>query len=315
MATFCVNCGSPLNAPTAFCPQCGKPVGNRPAASAAPPPPYVAPAAPVPAAKSSAALKVVLVLVCCLALAGVVVLAGVFYVAHRVKQAVVQKAEENGVDLRSLGSSDTDRSLAARRLPKACDLLSKDDVSRLIGEPIERAEVNDAKCEYYGPPGLSGKLAQEEASAQLDHAKTHGGDPRMTAIELQRMLNRAGAQAGNAEAGSTGTGGELPLLVVGVSNGGKAAMSALHLAKGLLGVASQAVAKQQGENAGAAGDKMTSDVFVGTDIHGLGDTAMWTPKSGLYVLHGDILIQVNPSLFPDSNAKSVAVARAVLPKL
>ena len=47
----------------------------------------------------------------------------------------------------------------------------------------------------------------------------------------------------------------------------------------------------------------------------LGDKAMWTPKSGLYVLRGDTLIKINPGLFPDFNTKTIAVARAVLPKI
>lgn len=312
MGTFCINCGAPLSAENAFCPQCGKAVGRHPTPAAAAPPPLYAPPA-APSSKNSSALKIIIVLLCVLAVGGIALIGGLFYVAHRVKQAVVQKAEENGVDLRSMGNSDTDR--RARKLPKPCDLLTKEDVSRLIGEPIERTEMKEATCEYYGPPGLSAKLAQEEASAEINHSKTSGGDARMNAIELQRMLNRAGAQAGNPEAGPTGTGGELPLLVLGVSGGGKAAMNALSLTKSLFGAASKAVAAQQGETATPSQAKTTADVFVGTDVTGLGDKAMWTPKSGLYVLKGDTLIQINPGLFPDVNEKATAVARAVLPKV
>lgn len=313
MAGFCVNCGSPVGVNNAFCPQCGKPTGNAPNQGPSAPNPAYAPPV-VPAAKGGSALKIIVVVVCVLAVGAAAVVGGLFYIAHRVKQAVVQKAEENGVDLHSLGGSDSDDSSTKRPLPKACDVLSKEDVSRLIGEPIERAEIKDAECEYYGPPGLSAKLA-EQASAELKHARTSGTNARMDAIELQRMLNRAGAQAGNAEAGATGGGGELPLLVLGLSANGKAAMSALNLGKAILGAASEAVARQQGEDVKPADGKTTADVFVGTDVAGLGDKAMWTPKFGLYVLQGDILIKINPGLLPDSNTKAIAVARAALSKI
>ena len=303
MATFCVNCGSPLGESAAFCPKCGNATGNR--ANPAPS------AAVAPAAKGSSALKIIIVLLCCLALGGVLVVGAVVYVAHRVKQAVVQKAAENGVDLNSIGSTG-DRT---RVLPKPCQLLSKDEVSRLIGQPIERAEVKEETCEYYGPAGLSAKLAQQEGSNELERSKSSGADPKMSAIEVQRMLNRMGAANGNAEAGSTGSGGELPLLVLGVSANGKTTMNALNLTRALVGAAGKAVAGQQGEDTKTARDSSEADVFVGASVNGLGDKAMWTPKSGLYVLQGDTLLQVDPGIFPDFNTKSIAVARAVLPKI
>ena len=185
-------------------------------------------------------------LLCCLAVGGAAVVGGLIYLAHRVKQASQQKSgKENGVDLRSIGSSDTNNSAMQRPLPKVCELLSKEDVSRLIGEPVERAEVKDAECEYYGPPGLSAKLAQEETSDELKRAKTPGANAQMQAIELQRMLNGVGARAGNAEAGPTGSGGELPLLVLGLSPDGKSTMNALNITKLIFVLASYAVAGQQ----------------------------------------------------------------------
>jgi hypothetical protein len=256
----------------------------------------------------------VLVVVCCLAVGATVVVGSVFYIAHRVKEAVVQKAQANGIDLHSLGNSDTN-SANQRPLPKACSLLSKEDVSRLIGQPVERAEVKYQACEYYGPSGLSEKLAEQEAANQVQRAKTSGVDPKTKAIEVQRMLRRMGAQSGNGEAGATGSGGELPLLVVELSANGKAAMAALAFTKAIFGAASNAEAGSQGENTKAAEGKSGADVFVGASVEGLGDKAMWTPMSGLCVLKGDTFIKINPSLFPDSNAKAINVARAVISKL
>jgi hypothetical protein len=87
-------------------------------------------------------------------------------------------------------------------------------------------------------------------------------------------------------------------------------MNALSLTRALIGAASKAEA---GETKN--GHDGTADMLVGANITGVGDKAMWTPQSGLYVLEGDTLIEVNPGLFPDFNTKSVAVARAVLPKI
>jgi hypothetical protein len=313
MATFCGNCGSPLDGKSSFCQQCGTAVaggGNQP-----PPSPSPAYAAPIVAAKKgNSALKIVVILLCCLFVGGMAVVGGLYYVAHRVKQTVMEKARENGVDLSSLGSSETDAS-ANRRLPKACELLSKEEVSRLLGEPIERAKAKGSDCEYYGPAGLSAKLAEEETSEEVKRAQTPGADAQKSALALQRMLNRVGAQAGNTEAGPTGSAGELPLLVLGVSPNGKSTMNALALTKGIFGAASKAVGGQQGEKVHGAAEKSGADVFVGKDVPDLGDKAMWTPGSGLYVLQGNTLIKVNPGVFPGFSAKAMAVARAVLPKL
>jgi hypothetical protein len=197
MAAFCSNCGNAVLGGTGFCSNCGAAAGKPVAA----------------AAKGSPALKILVIVLCVLAVGGMAVVGAAVYVAHRVKQAVVAKAAENGVDLSSIGAA----SQSTRALPKPCTLLSKDEVSRLIGQPIERAVIKNRTCEYYGPAGLSAKLAEQEGSAAVARAKTPGADPKANAIALQRMMTRMGAANGNAEAGSAGNNGELPLLVLGVS--------------------------------------------------------------------------------------------------
>ena len=86
------------------------------------------------------------------------------------------------------------------------------------------------------------------------------------------------------------------------------------MTKAIFGAASDALARSQGENGGAA-SKTGAEVFIGMDVAGLGDKAMWTPKTGLCVLKGDTLLKVNPGVLPDAKDKSLAVARAVLPKI
>jgi zinc ribbon protein len=314
MAGFCVNCGSSLSDNSAFCANCGSAAPNRPIRPAGAPIPTYAAAPPQPAKSGgSTALKIVVVVLCFLALAGAAVVGGVYYVAHRVKQAVVQSAAENGVDLRSLGASARDDREASRTLPKACEMLSKSDVSRLIGEPVERSESKRGGCEYYGPPGLSAKLAQEEAS---NLSTTGWNKDALSAFRsLNRSVYRLGAQTGNSEAGPLGSDGELPLLAISLSTGGRSEMNAINLTKSLLGAGMKAVAQQQGENVKASDGKAVTDAFVATDVAGLGDKAVWRASKGLQVLKGDILITIYPGPFPDLETKTTAVARAVLPKV
>jgi hypothetical protein len=299
MASFCGSCGAPLGVNSAFCPQCGTPAGNRPNPVASPASPPVSPPYPAPVtqtAKTSSGLKIVIVLLCCLVVGGAAVVGGMLYLAHRVKQAVVEKAAENGVDLSSIGSS---QSATHHTLPKVCGILTTADISRLIGEPIDRAELKDAMCMYYGPPGLSAKLAQDQASgtfnrAQVPNAKVDGTE---VANSVDQLVNSLGAQAGQ-----TGSGGELPLLMLGLDADGKAQMTAVSASKAIFG------------SLGKAADG-TGGIGFGSDIPGLGDKAIRIPKLGLNVLQGETLIRIIPGPFPDSDARTIAVARAVLPKI
>src|SRR5690348_4963933 len=219
MNNFCRNCGAPMGANFAFCPECRTPAasGANPA-SAAP----TAPAAAAPPAKSGSGLKILLIVLCILGLGSIAVVGGLFYVAHRVKQAVVAKAHEYGVD-----GSHTGRSAAVSIPP--CDLLSRQEAARLLGEPIERTEVHDASCMYYGPPGLSAKLGKAGMSSTL-HTPGESQTAAEAADTVDRFLKSAAAQAGQI-----GSNGEYPLLTVLVASGdGRAQMTGVLAGKALL---------------------------------------------------------------------------------
>src|SRR4051812_27481776 len=159
MANFCRNCGAPLGANFAFCPQCRTPAAGMP------------PAGPIaPATKSGSGMKILLVILCLLAVGGVAVVGGLFYVAHRVKQAVVAKTSEYGVDLPSRRTGSSAVSSELSRHP--CDLLTKEEAARLLGEPIDRTEVRRGSCLYYGPIGLSARLGDESMSAMVNKPNT-----------------------------------------------------------------------------------------------------------------------------------------------
>jgi len=291
MASFCSGCGFPQSVNAAFCPNCGARVQG---AASAPHP--VQPAAAAAPAGTSSALKIVLVIVGLMGVCGIAAVGGMFYLAHRVKAAVVEKAKEYGVDLPQTTSHT---SATPAHIPKPCDALSKPEVATLLGQPIERTELHDNLCAYYGPPGLSASLAQANANRVFQNAAAPGAKPN--AGEMATAVEQlAGSSGGLSQL--TGSNGEMPLLMVTLDPDGKGAMMAMGIANGLFsGIVT------------AAGAPKGSSGF--DEIPGLGDRAIRTPKLGLHVLKGELAIGVILGPVPDPNKKDVAVARAILGKL
>lgn len=144
--------------------------------------------------------------------------------------------------------------------------------------------------------GLSAKLDQDLQS-RAEKQLTPGGNPN--AADITNMLN----QMANTTAGvHPEPGQEMPLIMVGLDADGRSQFTAMTLAKGIFSGISKASEAKGGFS-------------VGTDIPGLGDRAIRLSKMGLNVLQGETLIRVIPAPFPDSDAKSIAVARAVIAKL
>jgi hypothetical protein len=227
---------------------------------------------------------------------GIALVGGVWYVGHKVKQAVVKTANTYGVDLHSLPVSTAGSSARPAKVHKVCDLLTAQEVSQLIGEPIDHVGPVEQACGYFGPPGLSAKLDQDLRSGLAQQAlpggTTNGGD--ITKM-LQKMQDTsAGMQLQPGQ--------EMPLLMIAVDPDGKAQMTAMAIAKGIFGGISNASEAKGG-------------IDVGKDVPGLGDRAVRMPKMGLNVLQGETLIRIMPAPFPDADAKCIAVARAALAKL
>jgi len=240
-----------------------------------------------------------------LVLAGAATVGGLYYVAHKVKQAVVEKAASVGVDLKSISSPDASNTASKIRTYKACGLLSKTDAADMLGEPIDHIEDQGTTCLYYGPAGLSGKLAQEGTADLLKQlqkpgAQVSGND---VADSLSKLVGGLAAEAGAAGAGaSPGSNGDVPLLMFVVDGeDGKTQMTALTATKAIFG----GIAK--GASDGKEG--------FGADIPGLGDRAVRLANLGLNVLQGNTLIRLVPGPVPDANTKAIAIARAILPKL
>ena len=241
-------------------------------------------------------MKILIVVLAIFGVLGIAVVGSVWYVGHKVKQAVVRTANTYGVDLNSLPSSTRSSSARPAKVHKVCDLLTAQEVSQLIGEPIDHLAPVDQSCGYFGPPGLSAKLDQDLRSSMAKQvqpgANPNGGD--ITKMLQQMQDTTAGVQLQPGQ--------EMPLLMIAVDPDGKAQMTAMTLAKGIFSGISNASEAKGG-------------ISVGKDIPGLGDRAVRMPKMGLNVLQGETLIRVMPAPFPDADAKCIAVARAALAKL
>jgi hypothetical protein len=302
MANFCSNCGGARSAASAFCANCG---ARQAAPVGAPAQPDPQPAAALPpAAKAGSGLKILAVVLVFVVLAGAATVGGLYYVAHKVKQAVVEKAASVGVDLNSISSPEASNTASKIRTYKACGLLSKTDAADMLGEPIDRIEDQGTTCLYYGPAGLSGKLAQEGTADLLKQmqkpgAQVNGNDVADSLSKLVGGLAAAGA-AGTGDA--AGSSGDVPLLTLVVDGeDGKPQMTALTASKAIFG----GIAK--GATDGKEG--------FGADIPGLGDRAVRLANLGLNVLQGNTLIRLIAGPVPDANTKTITIARTILPKL
>jgi hypothetical protein len=241
----------------------------------------------LPPTSGGSGVKILLIVLLCVAMLGMLGIGAMYYAVHKVKEAVVEKAGSYGVDLRSLDSSNH---RSGRERPyHACQLLPRDQAAKLIDEPIDHTEDQGETCLYYGPAGLSAKLAKEVATstykkAQEPGSTVNGGDVATVATDLARSM-------GMGE--STGVSSDAPLITLLVSHDGKAQMTAITATKALFG----------------------QIPGVGVEISNLGDRAVRLGNLGLNVLHGETIIRIIPGPVPGANEKCVALARAILPRV
>ena len=177
-------------------------------------------------------------------------------------------------------------------------MLSAAEVSSLVGQPIERAEPQSNGCAYFGPAGLSAKLADQLSSSTFDKMKTPGSDVKEPDIANALMQVGNSVQSGAAIDNSHG---EAPLLLLFFDADGKGAMMGLTMTKAFFNGIGKAASDKEG--------------VMGAEVPGLGDRAVRLQALGLNVLKGDLLVRVIAGPVSDPDAKTVAVAHAVLNKL
>jgi hypothetical protein len=309
---FCQSCGSQMTG--AFCTKCGA-RANQAAPPAAPPPPppvqqFAAPLPPPPqyapppqyvqplppAAKSGSGLKILLVVLVILGLMGMLAVGGVWYAWHKTKEIAASK----GIDLNSFSETHNG---PARRVD-ACDLLTKEDLSRILNLNVDRVEgggrATHSTCRYYSS-GAS-QRAQDEAIAakkKLDEAAKSGNStPDAAQVEqVGNMIRGITGAAGNA--------GDAPMLSIEVeTQNAKAAMAGFKIAMGLTGLGVMKDAPPGAAN------------LVHEEVKGIGDEAMFGPLLSLSMFRkGDVSLQIDGRLLPGGRDAQIAIAKTVFSKL
>jgi hypothetical protein len=242
MAGFCRNCGSPLDDGQGFCARCGTPASGPPVRSSAPasptpssaPRPQVTPqsapqaAATAPKKSGNTLVKVLLVFLVVIFVFGAIGIAGIWYVAHRVKQ----KVHEIGLDDIS-DSSNSARGPALAGMD-ACSLISKADVAQAAKMEIVRAEPAEGS-----DPGCAYNVQAQISDLVVKHGSLLHKEGT-TEAQRQQFESVAGPlfQGMNSEQSTSASKhpGEAPVFTFSVTNGSATAqMNLLRMTFSRLG--------------------------------------------------------------------------------
>jgi hypothetical protein len=251
MAGFCRNCGSPLDDGQGYCAKCGTPASGPPVRSTTPSssapassprseaPRAAAPQspAPAPAAQAAAAapsksgstlVKVLLIFLVVIFIFGAASVAGVWYVAHRVKQ----KVHEIGLDDLSTASNANREPALGGSDP--CSLLSKADVGQAVKVEVIRAEADPGSepgCVYSVHADVS-DLVAKHASLLHKEATTEAQRQQFESVTRNLFQGMNAEQSGSASRHP----GEAPVFTFSVTNrGAKAQMNISRMTFSRLG--------------------------------------------------------------------------------
>ena len=302
MAGFCSNCGTPLDDAQAFCAKCGTPVSGPPVRSSSAPPPPVSsappaqrpqaasqprPQAPVPAPQAAAApaksgsstfVKVLLIFVVIIFVFGAAGIAGLWYIAHRVKQ----KVHEIGLDDIS-DTSNANRGPALAGIDP-CSLLSKADVAQAVKLDVVRAEPaegSDPGCQYSVMGDNVGLIAKHAALLQKDQT---------TDAQRQTMESFAKSigQGANPQPTNSAHPGESPVFIFSVGNSAaKAQMSMTRAMFGRMGPAF-------------------------TELPEIGDEAFDIGGAMILARKGDKVVRIMYMMCPCTREDAVPLARKIV---
>jgi hypothetical protein len=300
MAGFCRNCGSPLDDGQGFCARCGTPASGPPVRSSAPaspaqrpqgPPqgaPLPGPPAPAPAPQAAAApsksgstlVKVLLIFFVVVFILGAAGVAGIWYVAHRVKQ----KVHEIGLDDLST-ASNANRGPALGGVDP-CSLLSKVDVGQAAKVAVIRAEADqgsDPGCAYSVEGDIS-DLVAKHASLLHKEATTEAQQQQFESISKSLFQGMNTEQSGSASRHP----GEAPVFTFSVTNTSATAQMSFTR---------------------AAFSHMGGGVVT---IPGLGDDALDIGGAMMLVRKGDKLIRIMYMMCPCATDDVVPLARKLV---
>jgi hypothetical protein len=274
-ASFCVKCGSNLNAAAPQPVQPAAPTPAQPPAAVYTP----APAAP-PKQGISMLAKVVIAFLVVIVFVGAAGVVGAIYVAHRVKQKV---AEVSGGLLGSSGSGDRSSSdSSSGSSENVCRYLSKEDVSRALGVTVVAAEFKDSGCSYM----VHGDAADLTAKHVAAIGRSKGAD----AQEQNMVENFAGtifkSKPSQSHDKRSDENGNAPVLVIGIADNATAQM---RLEKTVIGR------------------------FPGSqEISGIGDEALDEANAMMVIRKGNRLIRIMYTTCPCTTETIKPLARKLV---
>jgi hypothetical protein len=255
---------------------------------------------PPPAAKSGGGWKILIAVLAILGMLGVLVIAGVWYAVHKVKQEVKQAAASQGIDLSAISQSHR----GPVRTFDACALLTKEDLSQLLSLPVERAEgsgkSSNSECRYYS------SQAQQRGQAEALAAKKKIEESKSGNAADQAQNVR---DIGNLIRGVTGAAGAMnnaPTLTISIDSADpKAMVAGFKTGMGLTGLAM----KSQVGSGGARN-------LVTEDVQGVGDEGVFAPLFGMSVFRkGDVAVSIDGRMLPGGREAQIAIAKRIFSKL
>lgn len=195
MASFCSNCGAPVNGN--FCTACGASIAGGPpqAGNPTPPaPPVFQPVAAPAAARTSSGAKILLIVLGVVMLLGAIGVGGIVYVGYRAKQKLAELKKEYAVDGDVSNSSPASPRTFPPSLGSGCSLLEGQEAASILGVAVERAESEAASdqgtlCKYWVSAAERQRFLRREIAqgvSGLDKADTKIGQQ-----DLEKLIGGA----------------------------------------------------------------------------------------------------------------------------
>jgi hypothetical protein len=250
---------------------------------AAPQPRQAAPApapqaaASTPSKSGSTLVKILLIFLVVIFFFGAVGIAGIWYVAHRVKQ----KVHEIGLD--DLSTANVNRAPTLGGLDP-CSLLSKADVAQAVSMDVvraERSEGSDMGCEY--------SVMGDYVDLIAKHASLlHKAETNESQRQMMETFAKAVGHSNDSQQSAPRHPGESPVFIFSVDNNSAAAQMSLSRA-----------------TFGRMGPAFTS-------LPSLGDDAFDIANGMILVRKGDKLIRIVYMMCPCTTAEVVPLARKIV---
>jgi len=214
-----------------------------------------------------------------------------WYGWHVVKQTAASK----GIDID--GITET-RHGPVRRV-NACDLLSKEELSQMVGMNVERAETQGksthSTCAYYSSSAIDKSSdAATDAIKRIQERKDSGD----TNADQEKALK----DIGSIVRGISGVSANGLVVSVEVeTENAKAAMAGFKIAMGLM-------------TGGGGGGEQTK--ALREDIKGVGDEAIMGPLASIFMFRkGDVAVTIDGRALTGGRDMQVAIAKRIADKL